>query len=85
MLPTDLLSMACSACFPIYPRPTCPGMAQATVGWALSHQPSVKKMPTYTPTGQSDRGSPHLPTGQSDGGIPHPTFPLFILLQFLST
>jgi len=42
---TDLLPMACSACFLIQPRTTSPGMAPPTMGGALSYQSLIKKVP----------------------------------------
>jgi hypothetical protein len=39
-----LLPMACSTCFLIEPRTTCPGMSPPTMGWALLHQSLIKKM-----------------------------------------
>ena len=42
---TDLLPMACSACFLIEPRTTSPGMAPPTRGWTCLHQSITKKMP----------------------------------------
>lgn len=42
---SDLILVAsCSACLLIQPRITSPGIAMPTVGWALSHQPLIKKM-----------------------------------------
>lgn len=45
VLLTDLLPMACSACFLMEPRITSPGMAPTTMSWALPHQSPVKKLP----------------------------------------
>jgi hypothetical protein len=45
ILLNGLFLMACSACFLIEPRTTCPGMAPPTMGWALPHQSLIKKMP----------------------------------------
>ena len=45
---TDLLIMACSACFLTEPRTTSPGMAPPAMGWTLPHQSLIKKMP-YRP------------------------------------
>ena len=39
-----LLPIACSACFLLAPRTTCPGVATPTVGWALPDPPLIKKM-----------------------------------------
>jgi hypothetical protein len=39
--------LACSACFLIEPRMTCPGMASSTMGWAFQDQSQIKKM-SYT-------------------------------------
>ena len=46
VLLTDLLLMACTACFLKEPRTTSPGMAPPKVGWALPHQSLSKKI-TY--------------------------------------
>lgn len=56
---TGLLLMTHSACFLIQPRTTCLGMAPPTVGWALPHQPLIKKknVPTDLPMGQYDGGT----------------------------
>jgi hypothetical protein len=53
VLLTGLILMASSACFPIAPRITSPGMALLTMAWDLPHQSSIKKMPTDLPKGQS--------------------------------
>ena len=39
-----LLLMACSVCFLIHSRATCPGVAPPTVGWAFLHK-SLSKCP----------------------------------------
>jgi hypothetical protein len=44
MLHTGLLSLACSLCFLIHPRTTCPGLIPPTVAWALPHQSLILKM-----------------------------------------
>ena len=37
--------MTCSVCFPIYHSTSCPGEPPLIMGWALSHQSFIKKMP----------------------------------------
>jgi hypothetical protein len=44
-----LLLMACSDCFLIQPRTTCPEVAVPTVGWAFLYQSQIKKMPYRPP------------------------------------
>jgi hypothetical protein len=45
----------------IQPRRSCPGVPLPTVGWAITHQPLIKKMPVDLPTVD-------LPTGPPEGG-----------------
>lgn len=40
-----LLPLACSACFPLEPRPTSPQVALATIDLAPLHQLPIKRMP----------------------------------------
>lgn len=54
------LSLACSVCFLIPPRTTCPGVALPTVCWAFPHQLLTKKKPTDLPAGQSVEVIPNL-------------------------
>lgn len=37
------LPMACSSCFPVEPRTTCPGVAPLLGSWALPHQSSSEE------------------------------------------
>jgi hypothetical protein len=37
--------LVCSICLPIHYRTICPKVVPFTVGWALSHQSSMKKIP----------------------------------------
>jgi hypothetical protein len=54
---TDLLTVACSACFLVESRTTSPGMTPpwVTMGWVLLHQ-SLRKYPLGLPTVQFYRG-----------------------------
>jgi hypothetical protein len=45
MLLTDLLLMACSACFLMELRTNSSLMTPPTMDWALPHQSPIKKMP----------------------------------------
>lgn len=45
--------LACSACYLTQPRAYCPGMTPPTIGWVLSHQALIKKLPLCLPTCQS--------------------------------
>lgn len=56
VLLTDLLLLACPACFLIEPRATRPEVAPPIIVWTLPHQSLIKKI-----TG--------LPSARSDGGI----------------
>lgn len=47
---TGLLLLACSICFLIPLRTTCPGIDPPTLGWAFPHQQLIKKCPTDLPT-----------------------------------
>ena len=54
---TSLLPLACLAGFLTHPRPTYLGMMPPTVGWVLSHQSLIKKMPHRLATGQPSGGN----------------------------
>lgn len=45
-LPSSLLPMACSTCFPIKSRTTNPGIPSPTMVWAIPHWSRIEKM-TY--------------------------------------
>lgn len=53
---TDLLLLIFSACFLIYCKTTCVGVALPTVGQALLHQSFIKKMSTDLSIDQFQRG-----------------------------
>lgn len=55
-----LLPIACSSCFLIPSRMTCPGVGLLTVIWALQHQSQSRKCPTDFPLGQFCRRNSQL-------------------------